>query len=553
MPAFWSQSRRPTLWPQLIALGFPAVVAVAALLWSRPWMNPDTSTALRAWDGWIHHGQWNRIIAPSPADLNADTASWLSWWSPGQYLWTGCFDLLTGNLGVAAVLSALAGCWIKSIGLDRLLRAFAVDPTLAWWVVAAEAVSWNLYFGFGFYSGAEVVQAAYFPWFLLALTTLGRADRPTLRWLWLIPLFFAAAAIKYSMEIACAAGGAWLAGEVLLNKARPWSAKLAAAAYVGLALGAMALAAQRLLINGAPDPSQSGESPLVPHLAWSFALIAPFLSSTGFGSIASHSFFEAGKSAMTGWESLVPALMAAAAPLLLFYVWLCWAQPDRRFGRLLAWMLATYSVAIAALLDRHASVSLDDRHFRLPGILLLAGMVLIALDRRALRPNWRWSRGLLGGLAVLTALYGASSALLRIRTIVRLDRVATCGLTLPNLDPAADRELLRLDRAAENTRNVIFVAEAALSVEVRHSRLIATDLADQPSRFDSLRFHGQVDQLTLVLPAAWARSAQLGRTERLFPDYPPAAWHSWVVGSCCFAQARIAPGQASHPVAAIRS
>ena len=215
---------------------------------------------------------------------------------------------------------------------------------------------------------------------------------------------------------------------------------------------------------------------------------------------------------------------------------------DRRFGRLIAWLLATYCGALAVLLARGASISLEDRHFRLPGMVLLTGIVLVALDRRDARPNRAWARWLMGSLAGLASLYGVGSSLLRIRTLARLDRVASCGLSLPNLDRAADRELLRLDRAGANTRNVICTADPMLSLEVRHSRLIISDLADQPARFDSMRYYGRVPQLTLVLPAEWARSAQLARVEHLFPDYPASAWHSWVIGTCCFAQAQVKPG-----------
>lgn len=541
-PVAWTDGRRVTCWLRIIAFGFPLLIAIAAVCWSRPLINPDTSTALRAWDGWVHHhGEWNRIIHPSPADLSVDTATWLGWWSPGQYFWTGCFSLLTDDLGLAAILSALVACWIKSIGLYRLLRAFAVAPSLAWWAVAAEAVSWNLYTGFAFYGGAEVFQAAYFPWFLLALVTLGQADRPTLRWLWLIPLFFAGAAIKYSLEIAAVAGGAWLVGEVGLNRDRPWRDKLAAAAYVGLALAVMGVATHRLLTQGAGDPSQIGGGSLPAGLAWSFAFAAPFLSATGFGSLVTHRFFVTGIAMNDGWQGLVPVMLAAAAPLLLLYGGVCWAQADRRFGRLLAWLLATYCGALGILLARGASISLEDRHFRLPGMVLLTGIVLAALDRRKIRANRAWAKWLMGSLAGAAALYGVGSGLLRIRTLARLDRVAACGLSLPNLDRAADRELLRLDRAGEHTRNVICVADPVVGLEVRYSRLIVSDMANQPVRFDTMRFYGRVPQLTLVLPAAWSGSAELARAEGVFPGYSPSAWHSWVVGTCCFAQAQIKP------------
>jgi hypothetical protein len=331
---------------------------------------------------------------------------------------------------------------------------------------------------------------------------------------------------------------AWLLGEVALRPDRPVRAKLSAAGYLTLALAVTQWATKLLFINGAPEPSQSSGGILPPNLGWSFVLVAPFSSATGFGSLFSHSLFAAGKNAAEGWALAVPAMIAAAPLLVGLYAWTCLRQHNRRFGRLAAWMVATYCLALGVLLYRHATVSLEDRHFRLAGILLLIGWVVAGLEAPASpAPAARWGQMTLLGLAAISAIYGASTAVRRIHALARFDHIASCGLTLPNLNHAADEELCRIDRQGAEERQILFLADPTLSAEVRHSRLIATDLAIQDDRFQT-RYHGRVPVLTLVLPAAWAASDRVARAEHMFVDYPAGSWRFWITGDCCFVQAR---------------
>src|SRR5437016_5507632 len=82
------------------------------------------------------------VVKPDPANLAHDTAAWVSWWTPGQYVWPGIFLAAGLNLAGSLVVSALLAAWIRSAGFFLLLRSFEFSPRAAALAALVEAASW---------------------------------------------------------------------------------------------------------------------------------------------------------------------------------------------------------------------------------------------------------------------------------------------------------------------------------------------------------------------------------------------------------------------------
>ena len=72
-------------------------------------------------------GAFNSITAPDPANIANDVVTFLTWWSPGQYLVPGSFIWLGTSYGLALSLTALIATLIGVVGWIQVARSFAVS------------------------------------------------------------------------------------------------------------------------------------------------------------------------------------------------------------------------------------------------------------------------------------------------------------------------------------------------------------------------------------------------------------------------------------------
>jgi len=244
----------------VVALLIPLAAGVAAWLWGRPWLVTDTATGIATWQAWLSGGPWNCLPGPDPTDINRDVTAWVSWWSPGQYVWPGLFLSLGSSLGAALIVAAVIAAWFRSLGVYLLLRTLTCSPRAAALAVFVEAANWHLFSSFGMFNGGEVVQAALLPWLLLGIARLrGRVGW----WLFTLPpLLFAAAFAKHSLFLAALGGLAWLWWETNHRRgstARGWLGTAALLIVCGLVAR---WAVQRWIVAGGPTPGDAGQ---VPH------------------------------------------------------------------------------------------------------------------------------------------------------------------------------------------------------------------------------------------------------------------------------------------------
>ncbi len=514
----------------LVAFLVPVFVGAIAWFWGRPWINSDTATGLLAWRHWLAGGPWNSVLEPDPANMARDVPLWLSWWSPGQYVWPGLFTSLGLSVGAAVVASSVVAAWIRSAGFCLLLLATGLSARTAALACAVEAANWHLFFSFGMYTGGEVVQAAIFPWMFFALFAL----RNHARW-WLIaipPLLFAGAFAKHSMLIAGTAGIGWLWWETNTRQRAPLARWFATAALLALALALGHAAINRWLVGPGPTPASSLSNDHGWHIAVGYPAFAPLSAATGLGSLVGRLFAILELPSNTGWQSLGRWLPLFVPVWLLVYALLIRHSPSATFRRLLATTLAAYLAAMTLLYLRGASVSIEDRHVRPAGMLLIAALAAVACSPAIL------PRGVRIGLCTFLfgiGGYGLAAELARAANLARLDCVGPSGISQPNLSRLAAAELVRRDLAAPAGEQLIFVGEPALALEIQRSRVICSDAIGRPLEwFQRRRWHGRLPHLVLVLPATWVGDPRVTALQTCFVDYASDDWHREIVGNCLF-------------------
>jgi hypothetical protein len=87
-------------------------------------MFSDSGWGFMVWDAMRRGSPFNYFVMPDQTDIARDTASFMTWWSPGQYWVPGILELAGFSLGHAIVLVVGIASGIGLTGWFYLYRAF---------------------------------------------------------------------------------------------------------------------------------------------------------------------------------------------------------------------------------------------------------------------------------------------------------------------------------------------------------------------------------------------------------------------------------------------
>jgi len=170
--------------------------------------------------------------------------------------------------------------------------------------------------------------------------------------------------------------------------------------------------------------------------------------------------------------------------------------------------------ALAIMLARGSAISLEDRHLRPAGVLLLVAGAATVADAATRAPL----RQLVLAALALAIAFGIGAGGQRIFNLRRHTLRAPNDVAALNLDPPALRQLERLDRPDQ----LVFLSDLMHAPLLSHARILVAE--------GSSVWHGRVPHLALMLPAGTPATGVLER----FTDYRPVEWKFTQEGSWQF-------------------
>jgi prepilin signal peptidase PulO-like enzyme (type II secretory pathway) len=226
---------------------------------------------------------------------------------------------------------------------------------------------------------------------------------------------------------------------------------------------------------------------------------------------------------VTGLAALYVYVRAMGSPLPLF--------------RLAGVVSLVSCLLLAILWLRGANISLEDRHLRPAGVLLLAAGAQLAGPAQ---PPWipRLARAVL----LLAVLFGLGATIQRIGNIrhhgIRLEN----GTSLTGLDPAVLARLRQID--ADPATGLVYLPQPELALMMRRARVLPTDavIHDRAWLAADARA-GRVPDLQLVLPGWFVLDGRAEAIRSSFTGYAEQEWHRTRVGDWDFWQAPRPPHQ----------
>jgi len=450
---------------------------------------PDPSWGFQVMRSMQLGGGFNLIIGPNPVDLSKNLATFLSWWSPGQYLVPYFFkSILSINAAHAAALTIVIGsllglagfyCFFKKIGFSQLVSALSLV------FIVCQQAYWVPY---AFYNGGEILLFAFEGWFLYGCVTL---TKPGLKLLAFVLLSgWIGFVCKSSFMWIYAAGllCLWIRLSIGQVKLLDWIKKgfwIAIPAVISLATIYVCY-----LSKGENPASASGGFKLSLE-AFAFPLGSPLLAGFSVDDLADGLIFHNEPSPFTPGE--ITAILLTLAILSLALIILIIRYIPNKNYRL--FIIVFYSVSLLFFGNsflHQAAISYEGRHFRLIGLLIVPGVIyLIGRSKLPLQ---------LAFIVICGFIAFKSFEFTRItRKGDKAGAHGVTGLSQQFIDQPSLNYIMALDK--QNIKALFVFISADIGLEIQHHRMITIEPYDaEIADDDRIPYLGHAQPIYMVLP-----------------------------------------------------
>lgn len=511
--------RRGTLAPLGPAIGITIVLLVVSLVVGEA-VYIDPGYGLLVLKSMLEGGDFNMLVSPDTGDLARDSASFMQWWSPGQYLVPGLFVRLGLNIGQALSAANVVMSIVGLFGWLRLSRAVGATTAVQWIFVTGLASFQAHTLTYRIYTGGEHILFALAPWCLLIL--LQSQDRRP--WQIVLACLVAGGALffaKLTGLVLFAATVLAIALHRVVSSRRVDASVLAYAVGSGLLLWAFKIFWRS---HGSTPADGHGFTPSVEAVL--FPMAATAFSGLSLPEFLSWVFLNPSRPIMSDLES-TSFILAPVALGLAVWVFLQLRVRHNHTLSIMFLLMGIYGAILCGLYMTGASISFEGRHFRTTGILFL----LLAL-MAAHHAGRRW--WLVASLVVaFFGLYGITSYASGARRNARsasYDPVS--GVVHEVVKTEALRETRRIvDAAGPDQKAIIVVTTPALGVAFPGQRIIGLHV--DFTSLDDLRNFRWTGRSGLVVVLCESRMTSNGKATALlaaFENYPLDSWQESRVG-----------------------
>ncbi|WP_224746229.1 hypothetical protein [Mucilaginibacter glaciei] len=470
-----------------IALGVAVYITPAALF-------PDPSWGFQVMRSMEFGGGFNMLVKPDAADISKNTADFLTWWSPGQYLLPYLFKIVFGlNTGKAmAVVTTL--CTVTGLlGLYAFFKKAGFTPMISALSLLFIICQQAFFSPYIFYNGGEVLLFAFFGWFLYGCMAF---DKPGLK----LAIFVLLAGW---LGFICKSSFIWMyAAGLLFMWIRMSEGQRTVKSWVlkGLWPGVPAVISVACiylfyLSKGSNPSSESGGL----KLAWetfSFPLASPLLSGFSADDLFNGLIYHNDAVLFSHqWAVIIVLLLAILSVILVRYILTKVPYQNYRLMLLVVYAVSVVFFGVAYL--RQMAISYEARHFRLIGLLVTPGLVHLF-----------WHAGrvyqiTLGAVALLIAFFSVSFYIEGYQRLHHENPHGPSGIAQQFIDKEALDYITRLDQTHSNALFVFTSPD--LGLEIMHNRFITLQPlnGDISINFDEYVHKGHSGPLYILLPSKY--------------------------------------------------
>jgi len=514
-------TERASRWIYILLL-IPVSVFIISLF-IRPVMSFDTAAGFLVFRSMLQGGPFNYVIAPDPQNIAHDVGTFLSWWSPGQYLVPGAFVWLGTDYGVAMSLTALIATIVGVLGWVHVARRFDVSCFVLFLFVLG-LVTFRYTLPFTFFIGGEVVLFAVSPWVLSALQWAIQKP-PAVSFAISVLSFALCFFAKLSGLFVFAATVAGISFVDAVQRRRLTSSALAM--WAGCAAAALCFF-MFWLVRGLTPASAIKDA-----FKWSDVWFP--VAAAAFSGFSAMNFLQ--DLHILAWRLIMhspipdvsaPTVIGYASyvlgPLgLLLMAWVWLRLRNTRYRPVATRLFPIIGLYIAAYIAMYVhanTISFEERYFYYAGILFFL-MLLVAMDQR---------RGFVArAIPILIvgafAAYGLTAYAHEAMRSRHYDRAS--GTAMLGVSPVV-LEYLRSEMAAHNWQHAIAaIPQPEAANGLPHYRILFSfDFEDYASLAEIARqrWAGRTDKIFIVLDQTMLDDGKAQAVLKDFVDYDLAKW-----------------------------
>lgn len=481
-------------------------------------ISSDTGQGFLALRGMLLGGAFNVIPSPDPKNIANDVGTFITWWSPGQYLAPGLFVWLGATYGLAVSLTALIAGIIGVLGWIRIARGFDVSTFVLFLFVTGLVTFHYATDPFRAYIGGEVILFAILPWFLSALRWGIQARPPAAFTVSVVSaalLFFA----KLSGLVAFVVTVGALSLLEISTQRRITSSLLAiwgGAAVAALFLYFFWLGHGATPISGA-------------HYAFTWPAISFPIEGAVFSAVTTQGLaewlFMRPPAPILSSSTTVSYVLAPLGGVLMGWVWFVLRNtPYRAMVIFMFLIIALYIAAFFIIYVRDAgTVAFVERYFRYPGLLSFL-LLLVAADQC----RRRLAKAITIVIIGMFSVYGLASYANTARKSVRNRQYdQASGTSMQFISPVV-LQYLRSEMATHNWRHAVVAMggpQGALGLP-NYRILSSFSFTDEASLEGIARqkWAGRTDRIFVVLDEKMLADAKAEAVLKTFVDYNYDAW-----------------------------
>ena len=498
----------------------------------RPNMYSDSGWGFVGWYTQGRASSFNHSLTPDLADISREVEAFMSTWTPGQHLLPGLLEGLGPSLGLAIIIVVAAFSVLGLWGWFALYRAFGFP--LQTTAIALAVIVCNRFFNLSFtnYSGGEVLLFGVAPWFILMAWRLR-----DLRWFAVLPLVVGTAVMVVAKLTGIIVGAAVVGGVAICGD-RAWQRRdtIRKLAVAGVTIGLMGTIFYFAWYTRGVTAVSISTPPHPDGLLFyvSFGVGSLWSASLSLLDLGNYLFLNPGRQVLKS----IDAMAYVFFPLAVATFAVTWMRLREGFGEYLRFAYSVSAAILAVFLltwMAGKSVSFEERHFRVPSLLLFIGVV------HAFTTSRSWLLRLPFAVAVgLACLYGVTSFVTRTMANAHYP-MGDRGFRQMSASAEAVAFIRTIDLAGPDAkRTLIFLPSPEIALEVRNARSWSNQ-ADFESleRLKAQVYRGRVDRLYVFVQKRLLDNGKADAILRSFVDYPIDAWTMVPLGDLvCFYQVR---------------
>jgi hypothetical protein len=451
---------------------------------------------------------FNNFVSPDQGDISQNYTEFITWWSPGQYLVPYFVKLLTGlNLGQGIAITVTVASFFGLTGFYLFFKKIGFTPTIAAFSLIFIICQVAFMIPFVYYNGGEILLFSFEGWFLYGCTSL---EKTSLK-LVLFVLFSGLAGffLKSSFLWMYAAGLCCLWIRLSANKQGIlyWIKK---ALWIGIPAAASLIIIYIFYISKGESPVTNSAGFKLTAETFSFPLASPILSGFSVDNLVNGLVDHVSKSIFNPEWSIIILILAALLSVLLILSIVRFV-PNNNYRLFVVVFYLTAILFFGFSYLRQLDISMESRHFRIIGLLIVPGIIYLAAS---FKPLYKF----LFAIIFLGIAYSSFSYIIKGFRQNKSYARAITGVAQPNIDQASLNQVIKLDR--EN-RNITFVFIGDdIPLEILHNRFIALQPIADDLKINTgdYRYDGFGGPLYIVLPESYN-----GPKEKLvmksFPGY----------------------------------